>query len=316
MTLESFDLNFSMSRVNVFSCMFRKFFPLLLLLAHSASAGDHFLSFVMPCYNCEKWVGPAIESIYQQKNLACDFEIICTDDGSQDGTYRVLLELARKHPEMSVYRHARNLGGGATRNSCVIRSSGDLIFCLDADNILAENSVQKLIDHMEATGCAAVAFGQVKYFLEPLIEKGAFTYQAPEGRYHLKDILQIANSPPSQGNYLYTRRSYNLVGGYPTKWGALDTYTFGFLQLLHGCEIAYLPGTHYWHRQGILSYYIRDAKANLLNMNFYIFMLQFRAIFTEESIRALKAEMVHYNRRGRFQHPYTWILENKVLELR
>jgi len=275
---------------------------------------NHFVTFIIPCYNCEDWIEEAVQSIYQQ-NLSCPFEVICTDDASTDATYEILNSLSEYFPEMYVLRHDVNQGGGATRNTCVRDSDGDLIFCLDADNILAPNSVQRLIDHLDATKSDIVSFGMVRYFTDALQEAGVVTYSALDNQFRLKDILQTPDSPPFSGNYLYTRESFDRAGGYPTQQGAMDTFAFGFEQLAHGCKLTYVPETFYWHRLGIESYFIRESKTHQLTAHFFQFLLQHKTLFKKKTVHWLKKELARVLKGKEFRDA-VWALANHKLILR
>lgn len=46
------------------------------------------ISFIIPCYNCEKTLSDTVESILSLK--LNDFEICMVDDGSKDNTFKIL----------------------------------------------------------------------------------------------------------------------------------------------------------------------------------------------------------------------------------
>lgn len=287
---------------------------LLSFFSNAADCAEHYLSFIIPCYNCDQWINQAVTSIYEQKNLQCPFEIICTDDGSSDNTRLILENLAQDHPEIHIYWHSKNLGGASARNTCVQHCQGDIIFCLDADNVLVPNSVQILIDHMDQTGCDIVAFGGPKYFVDDFHETQQVTYHTPTQSYTLYDILNNATTPPCSGNYLYTKKSFELAGGYPPQW-CIDTITFGFNQVLNGCKMSYVPDTYYWHRQGIESYYIRENKVGRINLHFFEFWLSHRDIFTNSTVNLIQE---HYERAKRGENflDFIFFLSNHLLQLK
>ena len=45
------------------------------------------ISIGMPCYNSERWISPAIESLLAQSFE--DFELIVSDNASSDGTWDI-----------------------------------------------------------------------------------------------------------------------------------------------------------------------------------------------------------------------------------
>jgi glycosyltransferase involved in cell wall biosynthesis len=290
------------------------FFLSVFLFCCSCAFSDHFLTFIIPCYNCEKWIEESVESVFKQ-NVLCPFELICTDDGSADGTYSVLCALKEKHPEMIVLQHEKNRGGGAARNTCVAASRGDIIFCLDSDNVLEVNSVQRLIDRMDETGAEVVSFGSVYYFTEHFNRVGTVDYKAPFGYYDLQFFLLKGTTPPCSGNYLYTRASFDQAGGYPEKYGALDTYAFGFYQLLNGCKMSYVPGTYYWHRHGIDSYFIRESGARKIDRCFFELILANRDVFDDFTISRIQANEECMKKNQRYLS-FVEILESGLLRVK
>jgi glycosyltransferase involved in cell wall biosynthesis len=54
------------------------------------------ISFLIICYNHEKYIERAIASIFSQK-LLCDFEVLIHDDGSADGTIKILEGLKKRY---------------------------------------------------------------------------------------------------------------------------------------------------------------------------------------------------------------------------
>ena len=67
------------------------------------------ISVIMPAYNAEKYIGEAIESILNQ--TFADFEFIIIDDGSTDGTVRVVTGYSDER--IRFYQNEHNMGGGA-----------------------------------------------------------------------------------------------------------------------------------------------------------------------------------------------------------
>ncbi len=100
----------------------------------------HPISFIMPCYNWADTVTAAIRSIVET-NLEEGDEIIVVDDASTDTTYSILSDLASQYSAIKLCRHHINKGTAAAgRNTGIDHSRHELLFCLDADNILYPNS--------------------------------------------------------------------------------------------------------------------------------------------------------------------------------
>ena len=71
------------------------------------------LTVIMPVYQCVDYLEEALDSLLDQ-NIA-DFELICIDDGSTDGSTEVLLDYAEKDERLSVYQQPHH-GVGDARN--------------------------------------------------------------------------------------------------------------------------------------------------------------------------------------------------------
>jgi len=216
------------------------------------------VSFFVPAYNCEGVISEALDSIVES-NLVEGDEIVVVDDASSDGTLGVIEERARRDGRLRIVRHRRNRGGGAARNTAVERALHPLLFCLDADNVLAPNSVGKLRDLLASTGSEVAAFEEVRYFARTVDETG-HRWRFDQGVYDFEAYLSHPRVPGASGNYLFTKRSWVRAGGYPEFAGALDTWGFGLRQVATGSEMHVLPGSHYFHRFGYDSYYVRESR--------------------------------------------------------
>ncbi len=84
---------------------------------------------LMPAYNCEKYVGGAIESVLAQSYGPV--EIVVVDDGSTDATRDVVRRFGRR-----VRLLERGHGGpAAARNTGIAAARGELIAFLDSDDL-------------------------------------------------------------------------------------------------------------------------------------------------------------------------------------
>ncbi|HRN78492.1 MAG TPA: glycosyltransferase [Candidatus Dependentiae bacterium] len=219
----------------------------------------HILSFIIPTYNRAHVICDAIDSIYNQKNLTVDFEVIVTDDGSTDNTLKLLEKYAQKYSNFHYYQHAQNQGASETRNTCIAHAKGDLIFNLDSDNILAPDSIQSLITHMDQTNADIVAFEHLIFFTQKNKEINRWTFATD------KEFLDFTRafspeSPLASGNYLFTKRSFDRAGTYQGRY--VETWRFGFRQMAHGAKVAILPDSFYWHRKSKDSNWEKGQKRN------------------------------------------------------
>ncbi len=96
------------------------------------------VSILIPAYNAEQWIGPAITSCLRQ--TWPNTEVIIVDDGSMDGTRTV----ARRFESKSVkVVKQENRGASAARNRALSLAQGDYIQWLDADDLLHPEKISR-----------------------------------------------------------------------------------------------------------------------------------------------------------------------------
>lgn len=100
-----------------------------------------FLSFIVPVYNAEKYLPQCLQSLCRQD--IADYEIICVNDGSQDGSADILRDFAGKYPNIVVI-HQENRGVAAARNTGLDAARGEFIWFIDADDFIKENILGRL----------------------------------------------------------------------------------------------------------------------------------------------------------------------------
>jgi dolichyl-phosphate beta-glucosyltransferase len=92
------------------------------------------LSIVVPCFNEAQRLPRTIEKIETYLDAKhADYELILVDDGSADGTRRVMQEAAAAHPSVRVEALPRNRGKGRALALGVEAARGDEVLLTDAD---------------------------------------------------------------------------------------------------------------------------------------------------------------------------------------
>ena len=96
-------------------------------------------SIVIPVYNVETWLRECLESVLRQTFQ--DWEAICVNDGSTDGSMAVLEEYAARDNRFQVVSQA-NRGLSAARNTGIDNAAGDYVLFLDSDDWLESNTLE------------------------------------------------------------------------------------------------------------------------------------------------------------------------------
>ncbi len=89
------------------------------------------VSVIIPCYNGEKFIGDAIESVVNQTYK--NWELIIVDDGSTDNSERIIKKYLQDD-RIQYIKHKKNRGIPAARNTGINASKGEFIALLDDDD--------------------------------------------------------------------------------------------------------------------------------------------------------------------------------------
>ncbi|MDY6914907.1 MAG: glycosyltransferase family 2 protein [Candidatus Cloacimonadota bacterium] len=90
------------------------------------------ISFVIPVYNEEDSLKLLYSEILEHTPTS-DFEIIFVDDGSNDGSFKVMNTLATNDKRLKIIKFRKNFGKSAALKVGFENTSGDIIFTMDAD---------------------------------------------------------------------------------------------------------------------------------------------------------------------------------------
>jgi glycosyltransferase involved in cell wall biosynthesis len=85
-------------------------------------------------------------------------EIIVCDDGSTDGTKEILATYAESHPHIQLHFNEKNLGTVANMQQCLRKTTGDLIFLTDQDDVWLPTKVEKMLTFFQENPEADAVF--------------------------------------------------------------------------------------------------------------------------------------------------------------
>ena len=102
-----------------------------------------FLSIIVPVYNVEAYVGECLDSLLDQDIPEEEYEIICVNDGSTDGSLAVLTKYAETHSNIRIIDQP-NGGVSIARNAGLDVALGKYIWFVDADDAIIKDSLSQL----------------------------------------------------------------------------------------------------------------------------------------------------------------------------
>ena len=103
------------------------------------------VSVIIPAFNEEQTIGQVLEAL---RALSIETEIIVVNDGSTDGTYKVLEELRATY-ELTVVHCQENRGKGFAIRSGLPHVEGEVVVIQDADMELAPADLTELVKPLE-----------------------------------------------------------------------------------------------------------------------------------------------------------------------
>lgn len=128
-------------------------------------------SIIIPIYNVEAYLRDCLESVLRQS--FSDWEAVCVNDGSTDGSAVILEEYASKETRIKVISQA-NGGLSSARNTGQKVAKGDYILFLDSDDWLEDDALEVLAG--KVSGEDMLCFSGRRFF-------------ESEGKYHDPDCL-------------------------------------------------------------------------------------------------------------------------------
>lgn len=112
------------------------------------------LSFVTPCYNEQENLRPLVAAIREAVHpLGLSYEIIITDDCSEDKSWEILKELAAEDRRIRIQRFRSNCGESAASFAGMKAARGSYIVTLDADLQNDPKDLPKFLEALKNFDC-------------------------------------------------------------------------------------------------------------------------------------------------------------------
>ena len=107
------------------------------------------ISVIMACYNCEKTMEKAIDSILAQTYT--NWVMICCDDGSQDSTMEILQRYKEKYPgKFVIIQNPGNKKLPYSLNHCLEYVETNLVARMDADDWSLPERFEKQVEYLKS----------------------------------------------------------------------------------------------------------------------------------------------------------------------
>lgn len=196
------------------------------------------ISVVIPCHNVERYIRPCLESILGQAHA--DLEVICVNDGSTDGTVRIIHEVRAEQNASVTVIDQPHQGAAAARNRGLEQATGEYLQFMDADDLLDPRKIAHQVD-------LAVAMNK------PDLIAGSYTIQRGDGSLICDHTYDAPGLDPWFGlmcaelgctvSNLWKRRSVVEAGAWKVEQRSSQEYDLMFRLLKNGAHVVFDPVT-------------------------------------------------------------------------
>jgi glycosyltransferase involved in cell wall biosynthesis len=185
---------------------------------------DAGISFVIPAYNEQDFIGKTLQSIHQRVPEGIEYEVVVLDNGSTDNTF----EIANSNDalvfkvENKTIAHLRNIGARETRYPV-------LIF-IDADIVLTEQWKHEIKQTLET------------FDRTPLLVTGSRVLPEDEikwlNKYWFHRLTQYDAPYINSGHLITSRKLFNKLGGFNSELKTAEDYDFCMRAKLAGSRLS------------------------------------------------------------------------------
>ncbi|MEP2101985.1 MAG: glycosyltransferase family A protein [Parasphingorhabdus sp.] len=181
----------------------------------SFNNSDPIVTIVMPVYNGARYLDSAIRSILQQEYY--DWELICIDDGSTDGSDAIIVGHAVADSRIRHLSNGQNLGLPATLNRGFAEARGKLHSWTSDDNILRPNMLVTLVEKLAAYPDVDIAYAGYSVIDDT---ENILRYVPP------RPIEDRWYGNPVGAAFLYRRQVTEKLGGYDEALFGAEDYDY------------------------------------------------------------------------------------------
>lgn len=238
------------------------------------------VSVVMPNYNYAEYVGAAIESALNQRDV--DVDITVVDDGSTDNSVDIIERYVAADSRVRLFRHTRNLGFIKTYNEALDAATAPYVAKLDSDDLLSPGSLARSTALMETHPELSFVYGFPQVFRDDsqlvLADEPTQSWTVWSGQRWLQTRFLRGDSPIACPEGLSRREALLRAGGHSDEIPAASDFHLWLRLALEG-GVGRVNGPyqgHYRIHEGSLQRTIHAGELDSLNARLTSFELLLR----------------------------------------
>ena len=238
------------------------------------------VSVIIPVYNGEKYLKECLDSVIRQS--FSHWEMICINDGSTDGSLRILEDFARMDDRIRVLSQD-NQGQSAARNAGMRCALGAYILFLDCDDRLMPDALERLTERAAEDQLDILYFDGETFFNDGLDTEEKFAGYRQV--YHAKITISGTLTGTEMFRTLYESGSYRVSV-------CMQLFRRTFLQ---ETGMTFYPGILYEDNLFTMKTMTQAKRTGYCHQTFYMRRIRPNSIVTQsKDYRLLRSYVIAY----------------------
>lgn len=154
------------------------------------------ITFVLPCYNVEKYVQFCLDSIYETDLPESQYEVLCINDCSPDNLQQILELNQIEHSNLRIIKHEKNKGLGGARNTGIKEAKGRFLWFVDSDDLIIGDQLDRVL----------------RKAVEENLDVLCFNYQRIDDQLNILDIHPVFEDTNPQDGYSFAENAFKSGG--------------------------------------------------------------------------------------------------------
>jgi len=209
------------------------------------------VSVVMPAYNSEKYISESIDSMINQTYI--NWELIVVNDGSTDGTKKIIQEYTRKFPmKIRLIDKEKNEGISKGLNSAIKKADGIYICWLSSDDIYSIDMIENEINFLNNNKEFDIVFSNCDF----INTDSEFLMSCPKN-YYYDELVKGDKTQPYRSllskyclngcSVMCKKEHYEKIGGFNSKFLYAHDYDM-WIRLAANYNIGYINNINVHYR--------------------------------------------------------------------
>ncbi len=218
------------------------------------------VSIVIPCFQVWKYLNEALQSVFNQSYPAMEIWVV-NDGCTTEAAIRAFNEL-KKNPRIHCLS-IEQAGPSVARNAAITQAKGKYIVCLDADDLLHPEYIDRSVRVLEDDSRIGLVAPQIRLFGD--LNAAPFEQTFSIGSFLIDNYLVVSS--------MFRREDWKTIGGFDQDLRLAEDYDFfhGILRL----------GRTIWLHNDVPFYYRRHEFSTSSQINFQQSLAARRYIFNK-----------------------------------